>query len=98
MTNPPDSKQPAVYYIQNRQNGKGFVGYSKQPAVRWRQHKGMALGGPKDGPRLPVQHAMAKYGIESFDFTILANANPNQLADLARDWGDKLNTDLNRTL
>ena len=55
-----------IYKITNLINGKIYVGKSKNPKVRWRQHKSHSK---KRNTKL--YYAMRKYGIENFIFEVL---------------------------
>lgn len=55
-----------IYKITNTLNQKIYVGKSKNPTVRWRQHKSHSK---KRNTKL--YYAMRKYGIENFTFEIL---------------------------
>jgi len=55
-----------IYKITNTLNQKIYVGKSKNPKVRWRQHKSHSK---KRNTKL--YYAMRKYGVENFTFEIL---------------------------
>lgn len=60
-----------IYSITNRINGKVYIGQTSQKVeIRWRDHlKAASLGSHN-----LIHRAIAKYGVESFDFSILCNA------------------------
>ncbi len=63
-----------IYKITNTLNQKIYVGKSKNPKVRWRQHKSHSK---KRNTKL--YYAMRKYGIENFTFQILEECLENQV-------------------
>lgn len=63
-----------IYKITNTINEKIYVGKSKNPKVRWRQHKSHSK---KRNTKL--YYAMRKYGIENFTFEILEECLESQV-------------------
>ena len=57
-----------TYQIINTINGKKYIGFSKNPNIRWKNHKSNSKY-TKSCPRL--YNAMNKYGVENFNFSIL---------------------------
>lgn len=60
----------AIYKITNLINGKIYVGQSQDPARRWKEHKWDAFN-PNNNENSAIHKAFVKYGIESFEFTII---------------------------
>jgi group I intron endonuclease len=63
-----------IYKITNTLNKKIYVGKTKNPKVRWRQHK---CHSKKRNTKL--YYAMRKYGIENFTFKILEECLESQV-------------------
>jgi hypothetical protein len=63
-----------IYKITNTLNQKIYVGKSKNPKVRWRQHKSHSK---KRNTKL--YYAMRKYGVENFTFEILEECLESQV-------------------
>jgi group I intron endonuclease len=55
-----------IYKITNAINGKCYIGQTRQPQKRWYQHKHDAAN-----PRMPIHHAIRKYGNEAFEFKVI---------------------------
>jgi group I intron endonuclease len=56
-----------VYLIQNRINGKCYVGKANDPEARWQSHKYAA----QENKRWYLYRAIRKHGIENFEFSVL---------------------------
>jgi group I intron endonuclease len=56
----------SIYLITNKANGKKYFGYSKQPLLRWKNHKNNKNN---DCPHL--HRALKKYGSDNFTFNII---------------------------
>ena len=81
-----------IYRISNLINGKIYVGKSKNPKVRWRQHKSHSK---KRNTKL--YYAMRKYGIENFLFEVLEECNENTINDKEIYYISSLNPYYNMT-
>ena len=57
----------SIYVITNTENGKKYVGITKDLNARWKDHK-------RNREASALQRAVKKYGIDVFDFTHIANA------------------------
>lgn len=68
-----------LYKITNQFNGKVYIGQSKEETGRWKQHKYFAKNPEKTGQY--IHRAMAKYGIDNFQFEILAVSKSQKDAD-----------------
>jgi group I intron endonuclease len=58
-----------IYKITNLINNKLYIGQTVNISKRWSQHKTEAK---RDDPRMVVNQAMKKHGIENFTFDIIA--------------------------
>jgi group I intron endonuclease len=81
-----------IYKITNLINEKIYVGKSKNPKVRWRQHKSHSK---KRNTKL--YYAMRKYGIENFIFEVLEECNENTINDKEIYYISSLNPYYNMT-
>lgn len=57
----------AIYKIENKINHKIYIGESKNPKRRWKEH----IDGKNNNSVSLIHRAISKYGVENFDFTIL---------------------------
>jgi len=64
----PRLSTPCVYLITNLVNGKLYVGKTKYPRLRWRQHLTSAQA---PHPRMVVCRAIKKHGVVNFSFEVL---------------------------
>lgn len=60
----------AIYKITNLINGKIYVGQSKDPVRRWKEHKWDAFNS-NCKENSAIHEAFLKYGLENFEFTII---------------------------
>lgn len=60
----------AIYKITNLINGKIYVGQSKDPTRRWKEHKWDAFNS-NCKENSAIHKAFLKYGIDNFEFTII---------------------------
>ena len=80
-----------IYMIENKINGKRYIGRSVDIEARWGQHKSAAK---KAKTGNPIYHAMRKYGVDAFHFKVLVSAparlHPRLEDQFIRDWGTML--------
>jgi group I intron endonuclease len=62
-----------IYKITNLINNKIYIGQTKHPEARWRDHKYEAK---KDNPNMIISKALKKYGIENFIFEVIVSVLP----------------------
>ena len=60
----------AIYKITNKLNNKIYIGQSKDPIRRWKEHKWDAFN-PNCKEKSAIHDALKTVGIENFDFTII---------------------------
>jgi group I intron endonuclease len=59
----------SLYRIINKLNGKVYIGQAQDYQHRWSDHR---LAVRKNRPTQIIHHAMIKYGIENFEFDVIA--------------------------
>lgn len=72
-----------IYKIENKVNGKVYVGQSIAIKIRWQQHKYEAQTGEKQAP---LYLALRKYGIENFSFEVLEECPQELLNEKEIFW------------
>ena len=75
-------KKCGIYLITNHINGKKYIGQSRNLIKRWGQHKTESR---KDNPKMIVDKAIKKYGIDNFSFEILFECPLDMLDDWETD-------------
>lgn len=68
-----------IYKIQNKLNGKCYIGQSVDIHRRWNDHKSAAFNQNADCYHQHLYRAMRKYGINQFDFSILEECSRDEL-------------------
>ena len=63
-----------IYMIQNKINGKIYIGQSKDIYNRWTSHKNSSKN-----PKYPIHFAINSLGKENFSFSILEKCNKSEL-------------------
>lgn len=63
-----------VYEIRNKVSGESYIGYSKDPKMRFSNHM-------KQGGNRRLRFALKAYGKESFSMKILLKASTQELAE-----------------
>lgn len=69
-----------IYCIQNKTDGKCYIGKSVNIQKRWKEHKALLRKGNHHNKHL--QNAWDFYGEKSFLFYVLEYANPKKLGEL----------------
>ncbi len=78
--------RPAVYCIQNKVNGKRYIGKSIDPSGRWGHHVWLSKH-PQHKQFGHLHAAIAKYGVDSFTFHVIEVCATEQNAfDGERFW------------
>lgn len=73
-----------IYVIENRNNGKFYIGRTNNPAARRRGHFSELRRGIHNNPRL--QNSFNKHGEEAFDFKVVDNAPAEQIEAKEAEW------------
>lgn len=69
----------AVYKITNTITGDFYIGSSKNVKSRWKDHKCKSTWNKH--PNNPMYQDMQKYGIDKFEFEIIAEVEPDSLKE-----------------
>jgi group I intron endonuclease len=74
-----------IYFIQNRLNGKIYVGKTVSPKTRWGAHKNISKQGKEKCPGkfFAIHASIKKYGADNFVFDIIENHSTNEEANEA---------------
>lgn len=81
-----------IYKITNKVNGQSYIGLSKDIECRWRQHE-LRSSNPKDKEyEKALYRAFRKYGLQSFEWTILEECSEEELSDREIYWIGYYNT------
>ena len=81
-------KISAVYKITNIVTGDFYIGSSKDVNRRWAHHKCPSRW--KKCPNSQLYLDMQKYGVDKFEFQILANIEPEQLKEAEQEFIETL--------
>lgn len=81
-------KKSGVYKITNTVTGDFYIGSSKNVKHRWAKHKCPSTW--KNYPNNPMYLDMKKYGLDKFDFEILAEVEPEQLKEKEQQFIENL--------
>ena len=82
------NKISGVYKITNTVTNDCYVGSSKDVKCRWANHKCPSRW--KKCPNNKMYLDMQKYGVDKFDFQILAMRDPDQLKETEQEFIEKL--------
>lgn len=75
-----------IYLINNKINGKKYVGQSRNIEKRWKNHKSNAYNTKDDSYEYPLYRAFRKYGVENFDFSIIEECDDTALNQRENYW------------
>ena len=81
-----------IYKIENMVNGKVYVGQSKDPKRRWKQHKRIATIEKNPDSHKPLYVEMRSYGIDSFSFSLLEKCKDDEMDEREVYWIEQLNS------
>jgi group I intron endonuclease len=84
-----------IYCIRNTINNKRYIGKSKNIIRRFSEHKSAFRKGTNTKISYHLKNAVAKYGVDSFEFTVLETINTlddGLLSDLEVSYMDKFET------
>jgi len=80
-------KISGIYKITNKLNGKHYIGVSVNIKSRWSNHKNI------DAKKVSyIKNAIKKYGVESFDFSIIEECHKDLFEERERYWIDFYNS------
>ena len=81
-------KISAVYKITNTITGDCYIGSSKNVKKRWLDHKCQSRW--NDNPNNQLYQDMRKYGVDKFEFEILAEVEEGKLKDAEQKFIETL--------
>jgi len=88
-----------IYKIENLINGKCYVGQSVNIKARWTEHRIDAKGKSKKLYKYPLYQAIRKYGLDSFDFSVVELvAHADDLTRRELYWYNKLKPEYNQMI
>ncbi len=70
-----DKKSGYIYKIENKMNGKCYIGQSISPKVRWSRHKYNC----KNNVSTYLYEDMRKDGVENYTFEIIYECDKNDM-------------------
>ena len=71
-----------IYKYTNKQNGKIYIGQTINPSQRFNQHKSAAFNENDKSYNYPLHRAFRKYGIEQFDYEVIASTEDTEALNL----------------
>ena len=86
-------KISAVYKITNTVTGDFYIGSSKDVKRRWAEHKRQSAWNKQ--PNNPMYIDIRKYGVDNFDFQILAEVEEGKLKETEQKFIELLNPTYN---
>ena len=81
-------KTSGVYKITNTVTGDFYIGSSKNVKKRWREHKCQSKW--KKCPNNPMYLDMQNYGVDKFEFQIIAEVEADKLKEMEQQFIEKL--------
>ena len=86
-------KISGIYKITNTITGDFYIGSSKNINRRWREHKWKSTW--KQHPNNPMYLDMQKYGLDKFDFQVIAEVELDKLKEAEQQFIEKLHPTYN---
>ena len=86
-------KISAVYKVTNAITGDFYIGSSKDVKHRWTEHK--CKSSWKKFPNNPMYLDMQKYGVDKFEFEIIAEVEEDSLKETEQQFIEMLNPTYN---
>ena len=83
-----------IYKITNTVTGDFYIGSSKDVKRRWTDHKCPSRW--NDNPNSPLYLDMKKYGVDKFEFQVIAEVEPEQLKEKEQQFIETLKPTYNR--
>ena len=80
-----------IYKIENKINGKCYIGQSINITERWKHHR-IAVHSLSSSYEYPLYKEMREYGIENFDFSILEECTKEELSKKEKEYIKKYNS------
>lgn len=74
-----------IYKIENKINGKVYIGQTKNPRKRWHDHKACGKNGSRK-QRNKMYDDMKKYGVDNFRFSIIEECETLSMGDRETYW------------
>ena len=84
----------AVYKITNIVTGDFYIGSSKNVKERWRSHKKPSVW--KRHPNNPMYLDMQKFGVDKFEFQVIAEVEPDKLKEMEQQFIETLKPNYNQ--
>ena len=81
-------KISGIYRITNTITGDSYIGSSKDVKRRWRSHKCQSSW--NNNPNKQLYHDMKKYGLDKFEFEILAEVEIASLKETEQEFIETL--------
>ena len=78
-----------IYKIENTVNGKVYVGQSKNPEKRWRDHKRLSRD---KAEQRQLYKDMREFGVDRFSFSILEKCDDYKMGGRETFWINKYNS------
>ena len=85
-----------IYKIENKINGKVYIGSSNNIKRRWQKHKSLLKHNKHQNSHL--QASWNKYGEDNFIFSIVELCSESSLLEREQYFIDKLNSEYNQTM
>lgn len=76
-----------IYQIVLKDDGRSYIGSAMNIEKRWKAHRDKSKPGPD---RQVISRAIAKYGIENFEWKILEECSVENLIDREQFWLDQI--------